>query len=948
MASAQSTRWNRFVECLGQILSHPAASLIRPAMHLVAYYPLLLAFPIVLLAFIWGYLMADYDVVHLFWHDDPMSGLLSGVGVALVFGQVILSTYLLDRNRYIRALALYRDWPGGRHFQPRHPLKRSREWGYWVTWLVLLVLAGAPAVTNPGWFTLHGIDKGQGWDIRNLMNAELPAGAVESDTAMVEYVKAREGKFRRAMARAQYWFPIGLIFTAVSVGLARQISLHVVPAGAPRTSPVTPWGTRRRILFLRMFRGPVYFGWVLVTFFGVLYVALLLAHFVSDEAIYCPTYPATFSVLLLVGFLAGLAWRFTSLAGRRIWLYPLVLALPLFLFLIPNAQTRYQLPHMTNGADPRGRSYYDRELTRERPQLEDYAKLKSETGLLDDQAVLAAWDRRMKDTFGPDPQPVIVVAVSGGASAAALYTANVLYTLEELFPGFSDRVRVISGASGGMLGAAYFVTQLRDGGVIYQNRRSREYRQYYEAQQRLNTINRRGSEWEAALKARNDARAAYGSLALQRREAFLQGLEQDFLSPLIQKWVHKDMPLYYLPTPTTNDRGAALEAAWDHHLKQNPLEKSKDAALATRFASLRDEEKTGAIPSLIFSPMMIEDGRQLLISNLNLNYMVETHPWSVEAKPPPPSEETLLSVTAMEFFRLFPNARDFRLGTAVRMSASFPYFSPSAELPTNPIRHIVDAGYYDKYGTTVATKWIANNSSKLATGVREPKPEGVHPIILLRIRCFAWEAEKRAFVTKREKDALADTPSGEIARTHQGLFTLTGPVLGLFSSWQANMLYRGDERVAALDALVKAQKGEFQYPIVESAVDPSLNWVLTPDTILRLHTDAWIQVRTAGQYADATKYPSSTPPKYLPKVVEDKIAERAADARKPLPSLPFSKGIQAGMVGPAPVSPDKTKELVQLAPSYESASKETKQAIDSVTKLATQLVNLPLAAPGPP
>ena len=56
-----------------------------------------------------------------------------------------------------------------------------------------------------------------------------------------------------------------------------------------------------------------------------------------------------------------------------------------------------------------------------------------------------------------------------------------LFTLEEKFPGFSDRIRLVSGASGGMLGAAYFVTQLRHGGLIAEARKDPEYRDYLDA-----------------------------------------------------------------------------------------------------------------------------------------------------------------------------------------------------------------------------------------------------------------------------------------------------------------------------------------------------------------------------------------------------------------------------------------------------------------------------------
>ena len=49
------------------------------------------------------------------------------------------------------------------------------------------------------------------------------------------------------------------------------------------------------------------------------------------------------------------------------------------------------------------------------------------------------------------------------------------------------------------------------------------------------------------------------------------------------------------------------------------------------------------------------------------------------------------------------------LANAVRMSATFPYITSSVCLPTDPPRHVVDAGYYDNYGVNLAAAWIASH-----------------------------------------------------------------------------------------------------------------------------------------------------------------------------------------------------------------------------------------------
>src|SRR5262249_36030608 len=51
------------------------------------------------------------------------------------------------------------------------------------------------------------------------------------------------------------------------------------------------------------------------------------------------------------------------------------------------------------------------------------------------------------------------------------------------------------------------------------------------------------------------------------------------------------------------------------------------------------------------------------------------------------ADQDRYSRSAVEFFRLFPQSRGrFKLSTAARMSASFPYVSPAGDLPPAPPR----------------------------------------------------------------------------------------------------------------------------------------------------------------------------------------------------------------------------------------------------------------------
>ena len=94
-------------------------------------------------------------------------------------------------------------------------------------------------------------------------------------------------------------------------------------------------------------------------------------------------------------------------------------------------------------------------------------------------------------------------------------------------------------------------------------------------------------------------------------------------------------------------------------------------------------------PSLIFSPMLVDTGIPLIISNLDLGAVY-----------PNPTE-------AVELFKWLPGSQDLlKVQTAARMSATFPFISPAVRLPTTPPYRVVDAGYYDNFGISVATSFL--------------------------------------------------------------------------------------------------------------------------------------------------------------------------------------------------------------------------------------------------
>jgi len=354
-------------------------------------------------------------------------------------------------------------------------------------------------------------------------------------------------------------------------------------------------------------------------------------------------------------------------------------------------------------------------------------------------------------------KPMVIVVASGGGLRAAAWTHMVMSELEHRFAlegiPFPYHVRMITGASGGMFGASYYVQSLKPPGRMTW-----------------------GHDRRAEMEGRFDK------------------LTQDWLSPIVERMVMNDVPAFFSPFSTHTDRGIALEQAWSKHLAGD---------LDAKFEQLADKEREGWCPSLVFSPMLVEDGRRLIISNLDMRYPASNDGHLIEHDVKRPDALTSMSRNysheALELFRMFPNSRDtFALSTAVRMSASFPYFSPAVPLPTKPRRRVVDAGYFDNYGVSLAaaflfsrknTDWFKDNVSK---------------IVVVQIRDGQSDDERRL-------QAIADSPArkkGLNSLLSRSLEEITSPLEGLTNGRVGTCSFRNDGLLELLSTYFEQLRGE--------------------------------------------------------------------------------------------------------------------------------------------
>jgi len=353
-------------------------------------------------------------------------------------------------------------------------------------------------------------------------------------------------------------------------------------------------------------------------------------------------------------------------------------------------------------------------------------------------------------------KPMVVVVASGGGIRAAAWTFLVLSELEARFAEegipFPYHVRLICGASGGMFGASYYVTSLHGPQEMVW-----------------------GDDRRQDIKTRFDK------------------LTQDWLTPVSESLVTNDVPGFFSPFPCPTDRGIALERAWS---------KGLDGELDVTFEQLAERERAGWCPSIAFSPMMIEDGRRLLVSNLDLRYPASNDGHLLEYDPDLRGKLEDLnrnySHDGLELFRLFPASRNrFALSTAIRMSASFPFLSPAVSLPTKPRRRVVDAGYFDNYGVSLAasvlfskknTDWIKENVSK---------------VVLIQIRDGQSDDERQLRVIPDAKRA-----KGVGSLVSRSLEEITSPLEGLTNARVGTSSFRNDGLLELLSVYFEQVRNE--------------------------------------------------------------------------------------------------------------------------------------------
>ncbi|VTR98431.1 patatin-like phospholipase : Uncharacterized protein OS=Cystobacter violaceus Cb vi76 GN=Q664_48110 PE=4 SV=1: Patatin [Gemmata massiliana] len=725
------------------------------------------------LAIAWGVVGSELGLTDLFWHENAWSQFWVGVGTSWLFGTVLFVNILLrgfapDRLPDSPTETAWWRWWVFTHslFPSLNPgIRRVGQWMfYWLTGLfVILYLVKVLAIEVGQTFTTGA--GSSGWQALPYRGLLFCAGYFSGFVAIYllslfdAAIELREAVARRGWLVS----PEGVVCCAGD------------PEPAPAPQPGEPGFHRYHTLRLLHAMAISLGSAILATLAGVVIWIGATGGLISPAILLS-------LLLMLLDVLGGMiAFR---VRGARTLGTGLLLLVALSNW---NAVVRNKMTYPDIVCES-GTYTYTRgsELL-----LNDsaYQNLPPNGELIGGEDFLVQFKNHWQKPPGQPPRTtkprLVVVAVSGGGIRAAVWTAVVLEGLEERFggnenPNIRDHIRIFAGASGGMVGAAAYVGDF-DAGPLPQGRRD-----------------------DAGLLP------------------FSRALAADSLTPVVQTMILRDFTLStLLPLRSDVDRGRTLEEAWDQNFKRE--EWRGGSPFAKKFVDLRGnkQQKTsewGARrPALIFAPVMVEDSKRLFVSNLDLAPL--TAPNGHRLDTAKGAGTTPLSRPGVEFFRLFPKADNFKLGSAARMSATFPVVSPAVSLPVNPQRRVVDAGYFDNYGIDVLANWLLHHQKAVV--------DNTSGVLLIQIRAYPLEKDGLGFPSQPQSPI--DLIIGAVSAPLQAVLTARGSAA----------YHRNNELLAELHRVFNtgAQPKLCTHPDVrsdffttvtfEQQKDAALSWYLT-------------------------------------------------------------------------------------------------------------------------
>jgi hypothetical protein len=399
------------------------------------------------------------------------------------------------------------------------------------------------------------------------------------------------------------------------------------------------------------------------------FLFLVVVGFFMDEPAF--QLPAAASIFLFFSILLAVSGAFSYFLES--WSLPFLVVL----FFVLNILYHYEVIDPTNkayGLDYNNRTerpVYDRDHL-----LAMCSPEKTEADKVRMIRILENWKKKQKE----EKPLLLIINTSGGGSRSAAFTMNVLQKLDQQNGGhLMDKTFLITGASGGMFGAAYYRELCR----------LKEYKD-----SAINPDDRK----------------------------YTDAISEDLLNPLFSSFVARDL---FSPAQKfkvgdyeyIKDRGYAFE---------QKLNSNTAGVLDRQLRDLEPDEASARIPLMLFSSVITRDSRTMLISSQPISFLMRPVFDSNRIKTIDPD--------AVDFGSFFyrQNPMNMRLLTALRMNATFPYVLPNVWLPSEPVIDVMDAGFRDNFGEQVGIRfvdvfrdWIQKNTrGVLIIQIRDRKTGG--------------------------------------------------------------------------------------------------------------------------------------------------------------------------------------------------------------------------------
>lgn len=371
--------------------------------------------------------------------------------------------------------------------------------------------------------------------------------------------------------------------------------------------------------------------------------------------------PAGMSVVLLMTIILMLLSALQS--WLRVWAYPILILCFLLMNYLSETVELFKFQTQAYGLS------YDHPAVYTDSTI--YEMSKDWKAREDDYNNYIAYLESWKKQTGEEKPLLVVVNTSGGGSRSASWVFQVLRMCDSLSDFKSSRhIAMITGASGGTVGASYYRSLLLEN---YQTKKVNFHDKKY-----------------------------------------FEEISQDLLNKLSFAASTNDLFFRYQSSFEDSEYSYDRAMAFESDLNENTGQR-----LNKPLRYYRAFEKKGIIPNLILTPSVVNDARRIMISSLGLSFLMDS------ASPAPETNHVQENIDIHLLLKK-QHSEKLRLSSALRMNASFPYVLPMTSLPTVPEIQVMDAGARDNFGTKITVQWLMRLESWISKNTRG--------VVILQIR----------------------------------------------------------------------------------------------------------------------------------------------------------------------------------------------------------------------